>query len=328
MENITRRICPWDKSYFFGLIPFYSHVISETEWAHIRELGIKSLRIHLQKGYDWKDYDIVLESAAREGIEVMMLVSYESFGSLHEPFNKGWGPIMHFTNAMELVDELEKAVPYFKGKGVTSWEIWNEQNGMWHLHPDEYAELLTTIYRKFKYTDKWDPEATIVFGGLDAVNVYFPKGVNGEAKAWMEELYATDAFVSFRNEYGHPPFDVMAIHPYNTIDLDDNMEVAFNDVETGLKGIILDLMDRHDDDNIPVWITELGDQDEDDERNARKLELYVKTLYNMPRITRLHWFKYTYPGDEGHGLYSLVMEKGRVRKSLNSYKKIIEELNS
>lgn len=322
VQSLARTIAPDDKSYFFGISPAASHIIPLREWERYKESGIKSLRIHLQKSQPWTYYDTLLEKCAKEGIEVMMLVSYETYASESEPLDLGWGPIMHFTNGMKLVDTLAEAVPHFRDKGVTSWEIWNEENGMWHLYPEEYAKLITTVYEKFKYTDKWDENATVVFGGLDAVNVWFPQGVNGAAQGWVNRFYNSEPYKAFKEKYGRSPFDALGIHPYNTIDIDEKLEPNLNDFKTAIEGVVLNTMKQNGDEKIPIWITELGDQDADDDRNAKKLELYMKTAYAMPQITRFHWFKYTFVGSN----YSIVREDGTPRKSFYKYQEVIKEL--
>jgi hypothetical protein len=317
-----KTISAGDKTYFFGISPTDSHKISEKEWEYYKLIGIKSLRIHLQRSNSWSDYEKVLKRAAEEDIEVVMLVSYESYKSKSEDDNLGWGPILHFTNPLDLVDVLAEAIPHFKEFGVKAWEIWNEQNGMWNLRPNEYAELITEVYEKCKYTDKWDENAIIVFGGLDAVNVWFPNGINGGSQEWLTKFYKTEACKAFKEKYNHSPFDVMAIHPYNTIDVDGNLEVTMNDLKSAITGVVLKTMAKNGDGDMPVWITELGDQNENDEKNAKILELYMKTAYEMPQVTRFHWFKYLYVGSN----YSIVKQGGAPRPSLYAYARVVKEL--
>ena len=322
--NITgpKTIAADDKSYFFGISPTDSNYISDEEWANYKLIGIKTLRIHLQASHSWDDYDKVAQRAAKEGIEVMMLVSYESYTGKSESINLGWGPIMHFTNSPDLIDVLAKAIPHFKNEGVTAWEIWNEENGMWNLTPDEYASLITQVYEKCKYTDKWDENATIVFGGIDAVNVGFSQGINSGSGDWLTRFYKTDAYKAFKEKYNRSPFDVMAVHPYNTIDADANLNVTENDLQTALKGVVLNNMKRNGDENMPVWLTELGDQNSDDAKNAKILELYMKTAYDIPQVTRFHWFKYYYEGSD----YSIVNPDGTPRPSLYAYAQVVKDL--
>ena len=321
--KLQRTISPSDKNYFFGISPTDSYWISDEEWENYKLIGIKSLRIHLQASHSWEEYDEVLKRAAENDIEVVMLVSYETYASESEADDLGWGPIMHFTNSLDLVDVLAKAIPYFKDKGVTAWEIWNEENGMWNLRPDEYAQLITQVYERCKYTDKWDENAVIVFGGLDAVNVGFSKGVNYGSQQWLINFYKTEAYKAFKEKYNRSPFDVMAIHPYNTIDVDGNLEVSMNDLKTAIEGVVLKTMAKNGDENMPVWITELGDQNGDNEKNAEILKLYMKTAYEIPQVTRFLWFKYFYAGSN----YSIVEQDGTTpRPSLYAYAEVVKEL--
>lgn len=304
---------------FFGISPTASHAVGEGEWLDYRELGIESVRIHLQQGHDWSAYDAVVDRCMEEGIEVMMLVSYESYASeaVEEPAPWG-GTWLRYTDVMELVDTLAAAVPHFRDRGVHAWEIWNEENGTWHVMEPDYAQLLAAVYEKFKYTDRWDPGATVVFGGLDAVAWFDPLGGNGAARQYLINLYGQAAFTDFMARYGHPPYDAMAIHPYGAETTD-----KFN---YNLSSVCLETMEAHGHGALPIWITELGDANEADAVQADMLEHYVRASFNHPSVQRLHWFKYTYPGSSGHAFYSLVMDDGRHREAYYRYRDLIAEL--
>jgi len=136
-------------------------------------------------------------------------------------------------------------------------------------------------------------------------------------------FYKTEAYKSFKEKYNHSPFDVMAIHPYNTMDTDENNDESYNMLKSAIEGVVIKTMEKNGDGNIPIWITELGDQNEDDEKNAKILELYMKTAYEMPQVTRFHWFKYLYYGSN----YSIVDQYGDPRPSLYAYSEVVKELS-
>ena len=318
-----------DKTNFFGISPTDSDVISGQEWDRYEEMGIKSLRIHLQHGNNWEDYKKVIEKANSLGIEIMMLVSYESYAGNPVSYNAGWGDILRYTreDTEKLIAVLEEAVPYFSDLGVKAWEIWNEQNGSWYMFPSDYANLITKIYEKFKYSGEasWDSEATIVFGGLDAVNG--PWGVNGVnlgSQQYVVDFYNTAEYKTFKAKYGHSPFDAFGIHPYNTITVDENCDVNYNEFESAVRGVAISVMEDNGDGHIPVWITELGTQEANDNKQAAELRAYMESAYAMPEVARFHYFKYLYHGAG----WSLVKSDGTPRKSLYEYSDVIAEMQS
>jgi hypothetical protein len=284
------------------------------------ELGIRSLRVHLQAAHAWDDYDGVLSQCRERGIEVLMLASYESFDarSVEEP--APWGAVrQRYTNCLDLVAVVREAVARFRQHGVRAWEIWNEPNGMWYVPPAEFGELLASICEGFKHgPDPWDPGATVVAGGIDAVAWFHDRGGNDHARTYVQEVFDSAAFGAFRSRHGRPPYDAMAVHPYGA-----ESREAF---EFNLDHVCLETMRDHGDTDPQVWITELGDFDPDDAVNADKLEHFVRCAYDHPWVARLHWFKYTYPGTEGHASYSLVMEDGRRRAAFGRYRDLVRVL--
>jgi len=314
---------------FFGISPTFSTFIDEDELAYYKEMGLQTIRIHLQQKYEFQEYDAIIETCNKLGIDVMMLASYESYPSTSEPYEQPWGWIEHYTNPMELLTALEEAVPYFRDRGVHSWEIWNEENGVWFLHPHEYALLLDSVYSKFKYTDKWDPSASIVFGGIDAVGAFHPQHTNPAAREWLEDLFATREWADFYSRHQHYPYDVMSIHPYYTY-----TEEYFN---YNIEDVVLNTMNAYGDTLKPIWITELGSKDSDSENNADILENYVRAAHKHTRIERFFQFKYTYFGTPettaDHNYFSLVQRdtdsSPRVYKpAWYRYKELALELNT
>ncbi|MEN8155322.1 MAG: carbohydrate-binding protein [Bacteroidota bacterium] len=291
-----------EKPDFFGISPTFSTQFDAEELEYYKEMGLNTIRIHLQRIYDYSSYDEIIATCNELSIDVMMLVTYESYPSTSELIPKWGTQIPHYTNSMELVDRLATAVPYFRDRGVKAWEIWNEENGTWHLYPDEYALLLDSVYAKFKYSDQWDPEATIVFGGIDAVGAFHPTGTNPDASQWVKDVFASAHFTNFHNEHGCYPYDVMAIHPYYTYTPE-----KFN---YNIQDVVLNTMDSYGDTDKPLWLTELGTKKADPDENADILEEYVRMAFAHPRIERFFQFKYTYFGTpelvDDHNYFSLV----------------------
>lgn len=321
-------------SHFIGITPSNSFSIAEEEWENYKYLGVRTLRIHLQRSTfkssenpDFSPFDKIVERAEKEGMEIILLISYESYENKTEPLDLGWGPIIKFTNPEDLLPITGKAIRHFKGTCVCGYEIWNEQDGMWNLTPAQYARLICGIYEKSKYTEKWDEKATIAFGGFDAVNVGFENGINPNAKKWLEQFYQTDEYRTFKNKYGHSPFDVFCHHPYNIIDIDKNNQVDYNVLKTALNGVVLNTMEQYGDFDIPLWITEYGDQDPDEMRNAVKVGYAIKEFARHPRVTKLIWFTYTYHG-ESEADYGLVYDNKVKRQSFEAFAKAAKELRT
>jgi hypothetical protein len=334
--NIAR-----DKSKLIGIVPNHAWTIGEDEWKNYVDLGVKSVRIEFilspaggnPDALDFSAYDKVIDKANELGIEVMMLVAYGSFVSKRHDLPVSWGKVLKYDNYMDLVPALEKIVPHFRDKGVHAWEIWNEENGLWHLDPEEYAELLTCIYEKFKYTDKWDEEAAIIYGGLDAVNAPpNPMGINTGSAQWFKDSYESKFFKDFRKKYGHPPLDAVSVHPYHVVKVTDDGEVEYNYILPALKGLVIDTMDNAGDTKIPVWITEVGSHDKNEIKQAKILEEFFKTAISEPRITRLHWFKYEYTAKDGKNSgtsgYGIVYSDHEKKASYRIMKKLANDYNA
>ncbi len=329
LHTITITNAQVSKTRFFGISPTFSTHIDKDELSYYKEIGLQTIRIHLQQKHQYSDYDDIIETCNQLGIDVMMLVSYESYPSEKEPYEQPWGWIDHYTNSMELVDELKNAVPYFRERGVHSWEIWNEQNGVWFLKPHEYALLLDSVYSKFKYTEKWDTTATIVFGGIDAVGAFHPQRSNPAAREWVKELFSSNEWNNFKEKHGHYPYDVMSIHPYYTY-----TEEYFN---FNIEDVVINTMNKYGDTLKPIWITELGTKKSDPEENANILENYVRAAHQHPRIERFFQFKYTYFGTPettaDHNYFSLVQRDTEnsvpvYKPAWFRYKELSNELNS
>jgi len=265
---------PGGRKVFFGMVPTESFRIADDEWSRYQEMGVKTLRIHLEYGRSWTDIGNVIKKANSLGIEVMMLVSYGSYQS-PERQCPAWGTMIlcySYDEAKGLVDVLKDAVPYFSALGVKSWEIWNEENGSWNIPAGDYAKLIGEIYEKFKYTaSPWDPSATIVFGGLDDVYIGEPGGTNSGAQLYVRNFYSSAAYKAFKTKYGRSPFDAMGVHPYGSVVVNGNGTLKFNYFESSVRGAALDVMKANGDGNIPVWITELGSEQKDDALQAAEV---------------------------------------------------------
>jgi hypothetical protein len=294
---------------FFCISPNANHEVTDQELAAFRDLGVRSVRINYQSGHPVEAYESAIRRYLQNGIEPMMLVCYEGYAASSTEEQTSIGKRLRYTNAPELVRTIASIAPRFAALGVHSWEIWNEPNGMWYVPPEDYARLLCDVYERFKLTDRWDPSATIVFGGLDTTAVGTADGVNGLARDWLTSFYASPAYRAFRSRTGRSPYDVMATHPYYS-----DTPTKF---DNNINGTCLQVMGAHGDGGLPIWITELGDQNASDEAQAAAIENLVRLAHRHPAVRRLYLFKYT-TGDD----YSIVRSNGLRRKAYYTYRQL------
>ena len=87
---------------------------------------------------------------------------------------------------------------------VTTWQVWNEQNGPKHVHypnPSEYAELVKISHEAIASRD---PAAKLVLGGMFGT----PTGEGGiDAWDFLSAVYASPG--------AKESFDAIALHPYS-----------------------------------------------------------------------------------------------------------------
>jgi hypothetical protein len=127
------------------------------------------------------------------------------------------------------------SIPQFP---ITTWQVWNEQNGPKHAQPkpssSAYAELLKITHRALTEVD---PGAEIVLGGMFGT----PRGKGG-IKAWkfLKRLYKTKGVKS--------AFDGVAIHPYSP-----DVKGISTQIER-FRQVLKQKRDKKAD----LWVTELG----------------------------------------------------------------------
>ena len=121
---------------------------------------------------------------------------------------------------------------------VTGWEIWNEPDLslFWQPQPDAaaYARLLVAASRSIRSAD---PSATVVGGSIafnntDYARALYDHGVKGS-------------------------FDVLSVHPYTLTRAPDDTSDRFHSLTATLDDFHALLRAKGDDD-LPIWITELG----------------------------------------------------------------------
>ena len=126
------------------------------------------------------------------------------------------------------------------GLNVRYWEIWNEPDlcHFWGGTSQEYARLLKVAYLIIKH---FDPEATVVWGGLALYGPKYESGAN-----FLYEMLSTiqnDPLAASHNGF----FDAAAIHQYSNV---YNGYYFTLYVQNALAGTPWQ--------NKPIWVTESG----------------------------------------------------------------------
>jgi len=184
---------------------------------------------------------------------------------------------------------------------ILSWQIWNEPNLAKFFAPSpspgKYAQLLRISHDAIK---SQDPQAQIVLAGM--------VGYTGR-KAWefLDDLYRVGAVKG--------NFDAAALHPYGS-DL-DKVRNAFQQFRR--------VMTDHDDEETPLWVTELGwgsnppDQFginkglEGQERLLRRSFEMVLGNRSGWNVQRLFWFFWRDPSTHRPGTCSFCSSAGLLR---------------
>lgn len=330
-----------DKSNFAGMCPAYDgnspDLLNEAQWKHYEQLGIKTLRVEFVLKYagkkistiDFSKYDALVKRAQKMGIDVVMLVDYDSYESTPQRTSSNTVEYNHVdpdgkVDCMKLLDAMEVIGPHFAKLGVHSWEIWNEQNAGWMINQENYAKIISTIYENFKYTKKWDTKAIISFGGLDSVivNSQPSNGVNNGTLNWFKGIYQTKAYKAFKAKYGRSPWDALSIHPYGAVQLYKD-KIIYNKNKKGIE-TYYDVLKANGDEKCEIWLTEVGDQNGNPEYNALAMKAFLESAYDAGPCTRFFYFKYLYQSAESAGNYSIIDVHTREPKpAFDMYKNFI-----
>jgi hypothetical protein len=167
---------------------------------------------------------------------------------------------------------------------IRAWQIWNEPNLAHYFAPTpsaaKYARLLRISHDAIKAQD---PKAKIVLAGMPGY------GKPDTAWEFLDELYGRPGFKR--------DFDAVALHPYaRTID------------QLGLEiERVRNVMSKHGDARVPLWLTELGWGSNPPDRFglnkglqgqkrmlSRSFELILHHRASW-RVERLFWFDWRDP---------------------------------
>lgn len=150
------------------------------------------------------------------------------------------------------------------GKGVTHWEIWNEQNSqLWgsNVDPVGYTAHLKAAYTAIKAVQP-GAASTVIYGGLQHV-IREPAGYFGYGSNNLDEI----TFLTRCYDAGaHGYFDAMAEHIYTETDTEDPPVAVAGTTRGPVPNtttdnwqqllLIRNLMVAKGDGAKPIWITE------------------------------------------------------------------------
>lgn len=215
---------------------------------------------------------------------------------------------------------VAKAFPYNKmtGAGIAAYEVLNEENrylngGGKGLSPVSVATLMTKFYRTFKLNGgpdgslgAWRNDVSIILGGLhpDRCDDCATGGFND--RQYLDAIYKTSAFQSYRNTNGKYPVDGIGYHPYpmemrsglvpeptGSLDLfrvpnrmDAMRAVMVQNLDSANKFWITEVGDR----GAPISVDPAGD-------NERRQAQFMRSIYwflwrDRDFVENVFWFKY------------------------------------
>lgn len=223
----------------------------DEHFQDLKELEIKYIRYdadwsviqsHNSREYDWTKTDRIVETATRNGVESLMIITYAP----------GWAQRIECRDQnhqcqvasnetfARFAGEVAKR---YKGQ-VHDFEIWNEPNyGTTNLPRNDakaYAELLQTTYKSIK---KENPEANILTGGLAMCG---NDGISTAPVDFIASLYDSGA-------KGY--FDGIALHPHTYPGAPES-PYDWNGWKT--ISAIRDIMIANADSEKKIWISEYG----------------------------------------------------------------------
>jgi hypothetical protein len=198
--------------------------------------------------FNWSAYDRITVAAAKDHLKVLGIIDY----------TPGWARSAAcksaFTCAPANMNQFaafaSSVAGRYKTKGVSYWEIWNEENltRFWSPVPNakQYAAMLEQTYPAIK---KANPAAFVISGGMaEGENSDPSKGTNIDAVQMLQQLYADGAGQSF-DAVGYHPYT----YPQSPLD-PGNAWAKMDNTSPSLRSV----MTTNGDGAKQIWITEYG----------------------------------------------------------------------
>lgn len=213
-------------------------VRTDLEWGVVQRDGPDS--------YDWAGFDRVVAAVAERDMELLpLLVAAPEWAQVSGCADE-WGCPPRDVDGF--IDFARAAAERYAGRGVHTWQIWNEPNipAFWvDPDPETYAELLIGAAEVIRGVDG---AARVIMGGLAAL------------EADETRIEARDYLARVCDAGACEVVDAIAYHPYtfpwqpSDPGPDDSPWRRISDTPVSLVGI----MESHGLGDVPVWLTEYG----------------------------------------------------------------------
>ena len=213
--------------------------------SEIRDLGVTDLRlavpwVYIQPTattYDWDQMDNVINTVHGMGFTITAAVTG----------NPVWDgvyvsgapdPTAYAAFAAEVAERY--------GSEISSYEIWNEPNGVIFYSPVSAETYTTVLQAAYTAIKEVDPDATVLAGALGATTTI--AGLSVSPQEFLEQMYASGA-------QGY--FDAVSYHPYHyTLPFSAGLGVTNSPLEQVLA--LNAIMTANGDGDLKIWATEYG----------------------------------------------------------------------
>ncbi len=225
--------------------------------------------------YSWDTYDAVVDKYEEHNIKMLGLLTYSSAWASSNPDSSDYEFYYPDLDAWE--DYVGKVAEHYAGR-VDYWEIWNEPNhaSFWKSDVQQYSTHFAIAVDAIKTAN---PDAKVVLGGL-----------SGADADWLDDLY---------NQLNDKSdIDIVAIHPYRLVGEDFNYTPeqttdSLNSLPVDIYNIKA-VINRHDQKNTPIWLTEVGWTTYEDGVTKKMQAEYLMRLYtialSIPDVKKVFWY--------------------------------------
>jgi len=273
----------------------YSSTQLNTYFADMQSMGVQWVRYDLNwvqiqpssgGSYNWSAYDNVAKAATAHNLKVLAILDQApTWAQSSSCSGQAWCPPNGSSNFAAFASA---AATHYAPLGVTTFEIWNEenQNGFW-INPNaaNYTALLKASYTAIHNAE---PNDFVVSGGVS------PGGTPLiQPNTFVQQMYADGA-------KGY--FDALGIHPYCFSD--PSVCATSNSSNTDVWGQmaygpnnIKSIMAANGDGSKKMWLTEFGDQNSD---VVQEMTNAFNLTNNQAWAGPIFWYDYT--GDGSFGL--------------------------
>lgn len=238
--------------------------------------------------YNWSAYDNVANAAKAHNLKVLAILDEApSWAQSSSCAGSAWCPP---NGTSSFAAFAAAAATHYAPLGVTTFEIWNEenQNGFW-INPNaaNYTALLKAAYTAIH---KAEPGDFVVSGGVSP----------GESPIIQPNTFVQQMYANGAKGY----FDALGIHPYcfsDPITICTSTNTSNTDVWGQMAwgpNNIVSIMKANGDGSKKIWMTEFGDQ------NVSEAPQEMQNAFNNTNgqawAGPIFWYDYT--GDGSFGL--------------------------